>query len=88
MLEAVKQILKSYITEELLYNFGTVEFDDNLLADDMIDSIGMMRLVGFVEEKFELKIPHEDLVIENFQSISVIAEYLAGRNLSLPEHVD
>ena len=71
-----KEALKQYIAEELLNNSVNVKEDDNLLRDGMVDSLGMVRLVAFIEETFEVEIPPEDLIIENFGTINVITDYL------------
>ena len=70
------QELKNFVNEELLSGDLTIEVDDNLLRNGMVDSIGMVRLVGFIEENYQISIPPEDFTIENFQSVKVIAEYL------------
>ena len=74
-----QEMLKNFISTELL-NYGKqIDAEENLLMDGMIDSIGMLRLVTFVEEEFNLKIPYEDLTIENFRSVNVISGYLEKR---------
>jgi acyl carrier protein len=35
-----------------------------------------MRLVGFVEETFSIKVPPEDIVIENFMDVNAITKYV------------
>ncbi|MDJ0991447.1 MAG: acyl carrier protein [Desulfobacterales bacterium] len=52
---------------------------DNLLADGMVDSLGMLRLVTYIENLLDIKIPHSDLVIDNFRNIEVISQYLLQR---------
>ncbi len=80
------ETLIQFIHEELLNHTLEVDADDNLLADDMIDSIGMLRLVMFIEETWGIKIPHGDLVIENFRTVAVIAAYLERRGISKNGH--
>ena len=75
-----KQLLKTYIRTELLSGQQDVDDDDNLLSDGMVDSIGMLRLVGFIEEHLQLSVPPEDFTIENFRTVGVIADYLARRS--------
>jgi acyl carrier protein len=36
-------------------------------------------MVAFIEERFGVKVPDEDVVFENFQSIRVMAQYVAQR---------
>ena len=71
--------LKKFIVDELLDGGVEVDENDNLLADGMVDSLGMLRLVSHIETLLSIKIPHSDLVIENFRSISVIDQYLQRR---------
>lgn len=72
-------VLKQFVTEELLNNNVNVNEDDNLLTDGMVDSLGLMRFIGFIEETLDVEIPPEDVIIENFRTIGVIADYLERR---------
>lgn len=69
--------LARFISDELLRTGETVEGDENLLSEGMVDSIGMMRLVGFIEETYGLKVPPKDFVIENFRTLNLLCDYLA-----------
>lgn len=51
--------------------------DLNLLETGLLDSLGMMRLIRFIERKFERQIPFEDMTVENFGSVTKITQYLA-----------
>jgi len=74
----MEQTLCTYIAQTLLPPDSGIELkpDDDLLSIDYLDSMQFMRLVQFTEETFALKIPPEDLLIENFQSINRLAHYL------------
>jgi acyl carrier protein len=67
-----------YIQENLLSKNGEIELspEDDLLGSGLLDSMGVMRLVGFVEETFNIKIPAEDIVIENFMDVKSITNYV------------
>jgi acyl carrier protein len=67
-----------YIQENLLSKKGEIELspEDDLLGSGLLDSMGVMRLVGFVEETFNIKIPAEDIVIENFMDVKSITNYI------------
>lgn len=77
----VEQTLCSYITQTLLPpDYGIeVKPDDDLLSIDYLDSMQFMRLVQFTEETYALKIPAEDLLIENFQTVERLTHYLSER---------
>ncbi len=73
------KILQTHISDVLLNGRMQVETDDDLLVGEILDSLGMMRLVAFIEETFELKVPLEDITIQHFRTIDAIDEYLTRR---------
>lgn len=75
----IQKTLQDFISKELLSGSFEIETDESLLADGMVDSLGMLRLVTFIEETYSIQIPPEDLVIENFFTIDVIASYLSDK---------
>jgi acyl carrier protein len=50
--------------------------DDDLLANGIIDSHGLMELVGFIEQRYGISVADDDLLPENFQSLSHIAAFV------------
>ena len=72
-------VLTQFVTKELLNTNVSVNADDNLLTDGLVDSLGLVRFIGFIEETFDVEIPPEDVIIENFRTIGVIATYLERR---------
>ena len=75
----LEKTLQNYITSELLNGQQNLATEDNLLSDGRVDSIGMVRLIGFIEENLGVVIPPEDFTIENFESIEIITSYLKRR---------
>ncbi|MGZ5284528.1 MAG: acyl carrier protein [Kaistella sp.] len=77
-MDSNQAIIIKYIQENLLSGRGEIELspEDDLLGSGLIDSMGVMRLVGFVEETFNIKIPPEDIVIENFMDVKAIIKYV------------
>jgi acyl carrier protein len=53
--------------------------ETSLLQSGLIDSLGMMELVAFLEQTFEVHIEDEDLVPENFETISAIARLVESK---------
>lgn len=76
----MKDKISNYIIHHIAkQKIDTIHADDDLLADGLIDSLGMMKLVAFVEKEAQIKIPPEDMTLENFMTIDHILEYLANR---------
>lgn len=75
---AIATQLSEYIAAELL-DGQQVGRDDDLVADGMIDSLGFVRLVSFIQDSFNVVVPAEDLTIENFSSPRALANYIHAR---------
>lgn len=74
---ATQTTLSRFIADELLRTGEAVGGDENLLSEGMVDSIGMMRLVGYIEATYGVKVPPSDFVIENFRTLNTLCDYLA-----------
>ena len=68
----------TYIEQELASDEieDGLEITDDLLGSGILDSLGMVKLITFVEETFDVSIPPEDMVIENFMTVENICEYI------------
>lgn len=75
----IKATLDQFICTELLDEGGGLDYDENLLSDGMVDSLGMLRLVGYIESSYGISVPPEHFVIENFRTINVLGDYLQQR---------
>ncbi len=74
-----QQMLLDYIKQDLLKGrVSTLSPDDDLLDSGILNSLGILQLVSFIEERMELQVPDEDVVYENFNSVSALASYLDG----------
>jgi acyl carrier protein len=56
-----------------------VTLQDALLGSGMIDSLGILELVDFLERSFGFALDEEDLSPENFQTIEQLASFVAVR---------
>ena len=74
--EAISRTLSVYVAEEIIGDGVPVEPDENLLADGLVDSLGMLRVVSFIEANYGVKISPDQFVIENFRNIDVIGRYV------------
>ncbi len=62
-----------------LYEEAKVDRDDSLVETGVIDSLGILELVDFVETRFDLRIPEDELLPENLDSIGNITRYLTQK---------
>jgi len=69
------------IYEFVCANFPRARADDFQMSDQLIesgvvDSLGLLSIVDFVEMTFNMTVSDEDVVAENFASIDSIAAYI------------
>ncbi len=50
--------------------------DRNILGSGLIDSMGLLKLVTFLEDRFEFEAGEGDIVPENFGSLEKIRAYV------------
>lgn len=53
--------------------------DDSFLERQLIDSLGMMQLVSFLESDLGVAVADQELVPENFDSVERVARYAAAK---------
>ena len=70
--------LEKIVVAEAGVNNGrkSLDPDENLLAQGIVDSLGVIKLIVSLEEKFGIEIMEEDVVPENFQSLSCLARFV------------
>lgn len=74
---STQDLLGKYILDELAKGRKSkISPQDDLLSEGIIDSLGILQLVSYIEEEFSLAIPDEDVVIENFQSLDALSSYV------------
>ena len=56
-----------------------IKNSDQLLESGMLDSMGVLEIVTFVEQKYSFSVSDEDLVPENFQTIDRIAAFIHSK---------
>jgi acyl carrier protein len=72
-----KSVLTQYIKDEIMRNRNAdLPGDEDLLSTGVLDSLGILQLVGFIEETFDIEVPDEDVIYENFMSVEALVEYL------------
>jgi acyl carrier protein len=75
----VEQIIEKFIKEELLLSDENLDHEKSLILTGAIESLGLLRMIAFVEEQFSVKVADEDVVPENFDSVALIAHYVKER---------
>jgi acyl carrier protein len=75
---SIKPRIRQFVLDHfpLARKQSVIEDDSPLLDGGIIDSLGVLELVHFIEEAFEIMIADEDLLAENFESITSMAAFV------------
>lgn len=72
----IEKFIVETIAPEAGADLGSIGHDEDLLAQEIIDSHGIVELVGFLEERFSVSIADDDLLPENFQTVNSVVALL------------
>ena len=77
----MEAVIKDYISGELVQDSTLLPLSNttSLLDTGVLDSLSLLRLVGFVEERFGIVVDDVDLVPEHFDSVDAICAYVRSR---------
>ena len=77
-----KAKIRGFIVENFLFGAddGSLKDGDSFLESGIIDSTGILEVVGFVEDEFDFDVNDEDLVPENFDSIDRLVAYIERKS--------
>ena len=71
----------SGFSEQLIQNhqFQDLKDTDDLLTSGIIDSLGLVKLLTFIDDKYSISIEDREIVPENFESIQAISNMINER---------
>ena len=76
MSEQSKAAVRRFVTDNFLFGLGTVGDEDSFLETGIIDSTGVLELVGFIETTFGIAVEDHDLVPANLDSVDRVARFV------------
>ena len=73
----MKKTLRDFIFQELVFIPEPEQFSD---SDDLLetglDSMGIMRLIMFIEDKFGVTLPDTEIEPDNVQTINALEQWI------------
>ena len=78
-IETLRAEIRDFVLNELLKGMvDERELQDNLqmIKDGLIDSIGIMRLLTFLSQTYNIELTDDDFKMKNFESIDNICEFI------------
>lgn len=76
----IKQKIKQFIADKSpAVRQGSLSDTDSLLDNNIIDSMGFLDLVTFVESEFDIVVEDDELLTDNFESIESITNFVNAK---------
>ena len=80
----MREELRRFIIDNFLFGVEDSQFsdDDSFLEKGLIDSTGVLELVGFVEEQYGIRFQDDEITPENLDSINRLIQFLNRKLIS------
>ena len=75
--DTIRKALHDHIVGEILLRDEPLGADEDLF-DAGFDSMSLSRILVFVEERFGVAIPDEDVVIDEIATLDTMTDFVAG----------
>jgi acyl carrier protein len=78
----VETVINDYISRELVQDAGRLPLGNatSLLETGVLDSLSLLRLVVFIQERFGITVDDADLLPEHFDTVDAVCAYLRSRD--------
>jgi acyl carrier protein len=76
--EPIETAIRDFIVRSLLFSGEGFPYSDDasLVEEGIIDSLGIMQLVEFAQQAFDVAISPQEVIPEHFDSVSRIAAFV------------
>ncbi|HAI16841.1 MAG: hypothetical protein CMP05_11985 [Xanthomarina sp.] len=75
----VKAEIKKYILEASLSDVKDVDDDALIFENGLLDSMGLLFLIEFLGEAFQVEVSDDELNPKNFESINNIVSFVSNK---------
>ena len=77
----LKREIRTFLAENFILDpqAGSLQGDASLTLTGVLDSMGVLELILFLEERFGFKVPDEDTLPENLDTVDRIVAYTHRR---------
>ena len=75
----VQRDIRQFIGEELKRDVKGVTDEESLLEAGILDSVGVLQVVGFIEQQYGIAVTDDEMMPENFETLAAIAAFVERR---------
>jgi acyl carrier protein len=77
----IAEQLRSYIENEMAASIpdGGLMPDTPLIESGLVDSLGLFKLIAFMEDNLDVSVAPEEIVFENFATVNAIVDLVRSK---------
>jgi acyl carrier protein len=77
--------IKKFILSELMRNKDKdkLKVTDNLIESGIIDSLGIQKLIAYLESSFSINIADIEVLPENFETVQSISSFVRNKKTGI-----
>jgi acyl carrier protein len=74
--------IRTYILENFFFSSDNSDLgdDQSFIGSGVVDSTGILEIVGFLETEFCIKVEDEEMTPENLDSVSRLARFVSQKS--------
>ena len=76
--DEVAKMIQGYIAESFVLDDDELSPETSLIESGIVDSTGIVEIVSFLEETFEIELDDDELVAENLDSVSRLTRFVGA----------
>jgi acyl carrier protein len=72
--------IKGFIAEEIMFEDSSASLNEETpLLGGIMDSLGLMQLVSFIEEEFDVTVDDAEVTVDNFRTVADIERLVSSK---------
>jgi acyl carrier protein len=72
----IKNMIRQYVIETSYANLDQVKDESLIFSEGILDSMGFILLINFIEDSFGIKARDSEILEDNFESINAMANFI------------
>jgi len=75
----MKKKIRAYVLQNTSAHGTSINDESLIFKDGYFDSMGLILMIAFIEDEFNIKIRDQDLMEKNFESINAISNFIKNK---------
>lgn len=79
--QPIESLIREFTASNLVYSTEGFAYADDVsfLQEGIIDSLGVLELVAFVQKRFDVVVAQQEVMPENFDSVAKLAAFVRSK---------